>query len=173
MLLSDKNKMRILYNEIAAVIGYYRHWPCNTPKNKCEASLRDTLINISLEKNCRHPRLVPGNTENERFKCYSQLLIISRFNIEIWIEESVRENIRSVMLWFEVCGNNQQLLYFWLKSPLPEKVFIQIFTYNILPLSSVYFLHILHIFTSVVNLEAARMSNKCFFVLGGIKLCMP
>ena len=50
MLLSDKNKMRILYNGIAAVIGYYRHWPCNTPKNKCEASLRDTLINISLEK---------------------------------------------------------------------------------------------------------------------------
>ena len=140
MLLSDKNKMRILYNEIAAVIGYYRHWPCNTPKNKCEASLRDTLINISFN-----------------------------YNIEIWIEESVRENIRSVMLWFEVCGNNQQLLYFWLKSPLPEKVFIQIFTYNILPLSSVYFLHILHIFTSVVNLEAARMSNKCFFVLGGSK----
>ena len=61
MLLSDQNKIRILYNEIAAVIGYYRHWPCNTPKNKCEASLRDTLINISLEKNCRHPRLVPGN----------------------------------------------------------------------------------------------------------------
>ena len=54
-----------------------------------------------------------------------------------------------------------------------RKVFIQIFTYHILPLSSVYFLHILHIFTSVVNLEAARMSNKCFFVLGGIKLCMP
>ena len=141
MRLSDKNKMRILDNEIAAVIGYYRHWPCNTPKNKCEASLRDTLINISFN-----------------------------YNIEIWIEESVRENIRSVMLWFEVCGNNQQLLYFWLKSPLPEKVFIQIFTYNILPLSSVWFLNILHIFTSVVNLEAARISNKRFFVLGGSKL---
>ena len=69
MRLSDKNKMRILYNEIAAVIGYYRHWLCNTPLNKCEPSLRDVLINTSIEKIIGTQVFQRLELENEKFKC--------------------------------------------------------------------------------------------------------
>ena len=47
----------------------------------------------------------------------------SKFNIEIRIEESARENIRSVMLWFEAHGNNQPAFVLLIEITVARKSF--------------------------------------------------